>query len=50
MGVNVEGVGMINLKKKGASDDYPVMGEEEARLEIEDEGIEYYKVGKVYVG
>jgi acetyl-CoA acetyltransferase len=50
MGVNVAGVGMIPFTKPGASDDYPVMGEAAARLAIEDAGIDYSKVGQVYVG
>jgi len=50
MGVNVAGVGMIPFTKPGASDDYPVMGETAARLAIEDAGIDYAKVGQVYVG
>ncbi len=50
MGVKVAGVGMIPFTKPGASDDYPVMGETAARLAIEDAGIDYAKVGQVYVG
>ena len=46
----VAGVGMIPFTKPGASDDYPVMGENAARLAIEDAGIDYSQIGQVYVG
>lgn len=48
--VKVAGVGMIPFTKPGQSDDYQVMGENAARLAIEDAGLSYADIGQVYVG
>ena len=48
--IKVAGVGMIPFTKPGQSDDYQVMGENAARLAIEDAGLSYSDIGQVYVG
>ena len=48
--IKVAGVGMIPFTKPGQSDDYHVMGENAARLAIEDAGLSYSDIGQVYVG
>jgi acetyl-CoA acetyltransferase len=48
--VKVAGVGMIPFTKPGQSDDYQVMGENAAKLAIDDAGLDYRDIGQVYVG
>ncbi len=48
--IKVAGVGMIPFTKPGQSDDYQVMGENAARLAIEDAGLSYSDIGQIYVG
>jgi acetyl-CoA acetyltransferase len=48
--VHVVGVGMIPFTKPGASEAYPVMGAQAARLALDDAGIDYSLVEQAYVG
>ena len=45
--VKVAGVGMIPFTKPGQSDDYQVMGENAAKLAIDDAGLDYRDIGQV---
>ncbi|SDM08492.1 Acetyl-CoA acetyltransferase [Oryzisolibacter propanilivorax] len=48
--VHVVGVGMIPFTKPGASEPYPVMGAQVARLALQDAGVPYDAVQQAYVG
>src|SRR3990167_476209 len=48
--VHVVGVGMIPFTKPGASEAYPAMGAQAARLALDDAGIDYDLVQQAYVG
>ncbi|MBZ2187541.1 lipid-transfer protein [Alcanivorax sp. JB21] len=48
--VHVVGVGMIPFSKPGASDDYPIMGEQATRAALADAGLDYGKVQQAFVG
>jgi acetyl-CoA acetyltransferase len=50
MNVHILGVGMIPFTKPGNSTDFPLMGEQAARLALEDAGIGYQDMNQGFVG